>query len=51
MHTNGGAVITKPGNAWLEGTLAMELRHMNVVLKWMYLYVGGGLRYWNGYYY
>jgi len=32
-HTDGGAVIRKPGSAWLEGTPAMDLGHMNVVLK------------------
>jgi len=26
-------VIRKPGSAWLEGTPAMDLGHMNVVLK------------------
>jgi len=25
MHTDGGAVIKKPGSAWLEGTLAIDL--------------------------
>jgi len=43
-HTDGSAVIRKPGSAWLEGTPAMDLGHMNVVFKWMYLYVGSGLR-------
>jgi len=38
------AVISKPGSAWLEGTPAMGLGSMNVVLKWMYLYVGIGCR-------
>jgi len=33
MHTDGGAVIRKPRSAWLEGTPAMDLGHMNVVLK------------------
>jgi len=28
-----GAVIRKPGSAWLEGTPAMDLEHMNVGLK------------------
>jgi len=28
-----GAVIRKPGSARLEGTPAMDLGHMNVVLK------------------
>jgi len=45
------AVMKKPGSAWLEGTPAMDLGHMNVVLECMYLYVGSGLRSWNGYYY
>ena len=27
-----------------------HLGHMNVVLKWMYLYVDSGLKNWNGYY-
>jgi len=40
-----------PEVARLEGTPAKNLEHMNVVLKWMYLYVGSGLRNWNGYYY
>jgi len=26
---------------------AMDLGHMNVVLKWMYLYVGSIFRLWN----
>jgi len=26
MHTDGGAVIRKPGSAWLEGTPAMDHR-------------------------
>jgi len=26
---------------------AMDLGHMNVVLKWMYLYVGSVFRMWN----
>jgi len=41
MHTDGGAVIRKSESAWLEGTPAMDLGHMNVatVLKWMYAYV------------
>jgi len=47
-HTDGGAVIRKPGSAWLEGTPAMDLGHMNVVVKWMYLHVGSGLRNWSG---
>jgi len=38
-HTDGGAVLRKPGSAWLEGIPAMDLGHMTVVLKWMYLYV------------
>ena len=38
-HTDGGAVTRKPGSAWLEGTPAMDLGNMNVVLKWMHLYV------------
>ena len=46
-HTDGGAVIRQPGSAWLEGTPAMDLGHMNVVLKWMHLYVGSVLRMWN----
>jgi len=46
-HTDGGAVIRCPGSAWLEGTPAMDLGHMNVVLKWMYLYVGSVFRMWN----
>jgi len=46
-----GAVIRKPGSAWLEGIPAMDLGHLNVALKWMYLYVGSRLRNWNGYYY
>jgi len=46
-HTDGGAVIRKPGSAWLEGTPAMDLGHMNVVLKWMYLYVASVFRLWN----
>jgi len=29
-----------PGSAWLKGTPAMDLGHVNVVLKCMYLYVG-----------
>jgi len=33
MHTDGGAVIRKPGSAGLEDTPAMDLGHMNVVLK------------------
>ena len=33
MHTDGGAEMGKPGSAWLEGTPAMDLGHMNVVLK------------------
>jgi len=35
-----GAVtwIRKPGSAWLKGTPTMDLGHMNVVLKWMYLW-------------
>ena len=45
------AVTRKPGSAWLEGTPAMDLGHMNVVLKWMYLYLGSGVWNWNGYYY
>jgi len=49
-HTDGGAVIRKPGSAWLEGTPAMDLGHMKVVLKWMYLYVRSGLRHWDDYY-
>jgi len=49
-HTDGGAVTRKPGSAWLEGTPTMDLGHMNVVLKWMYLYVGSGLRNWKAYY-
>jgi len=49
MYTDGGAVIRQPGSAWLEGTPAMDLGHMNVVLKWMYSYVGSELRNWNGY--
>jgi len=36
-HTDEGAVIRKPGSTWLEGTPAMDLGHMNVALKWMYL--------------
>jgi len=40
-----------PEVARLEDTPAMDLGHMNVVLKWIYLYVGSGLRNWNGYYY
>jgi len=32
------AVIEKPGSAWLEGIPVRDLGHMNVVLKWMYLY-------------
>jgi len=51
MHTDGGAVIRKPRSAWLEGTPAMDLGHMNVVVKRMYLYVGSGLRNWNGSYF
>jgi len=39
--------MRKPGSAWLKGTPAMDLGHMNVVLKWMYLYVGGVYRMWN----
>ena len=42
-HTERGAVIRKPGSAWLEGTHAMDLGHMNVVLKWMHLYVSSAL--------
>jgi len=30
-----------------NGTPAMDLGHMNVVLKWMYLYVGSVFRMWN----
>ena len=30
-----------------EGTPAMDLGHMNVVLKWMYLYVESLFRVWN----
>jgi len=44
MHTDGGAEMGKPGSAWLEGTPAMDLGHMNVVVRWMYLNVGSGLR-------
>ena len=40
-----------PEVARLEDTPAMDLGHMNVVLKWIYLYVGSGLRNWSGYYY
>ena len=47
-HTGGGAVIRKPGSAWLEGTPAIDLGHVNVVVKWMYLNVGSGLTNWNG---
>jgi len=52
-HTDGGAVIRRPGSAWLEGTPTMDLGHMNVVLKcqWMCLDIGSGLRNWHGYYY
>jgi len=46
-HTDGGAVTRKPGSAWLKGTLGMDLGHMNVVVKWMYLYVGSVFRMWN----
>jgi len=42
--TDGGAVIRKPGSAWLEGSLEMDLGHMNVVLKWTYLLVGSVFR-------
>jgi len=48
--TGGGAVIWKPGSAWLEGTPAMDLGHMNVVLKWMCLCVDSGLRNKNSYF-
>jgi len=41
------AVIRKPESAWLEGTPTMDLGHMNVVLKCMYLYVGSAFRMWN----
>jgi len=27
-HKDGGAVIKKPGSAWLEGTPAMDLGHI-----------------------
>jgi len=37
MHTDGGAVIRKPGSAWLEGTPAINIFlifcFMIVVLK------------------
>jgi len=46
-HTDGGAAIRKPRSACHEGTPAMDLGHMNVFLKWMYLYVGSVLRIWN----
>ena len=42
-----GAVIRKPRSAWLEGTPAMSLRHLNIVLKGMYLYVRIGLSNWD----
>jgi len=32
-HTDGGAAIRKPGSACHEGTPAMDLGHMNVILK------------------
>jgi len=44
-HIDGGAVTRKPGNAWLEGTPAIDLGHMNVVLKCMY--VGSVFGMWN----
>jgi len=34
-------------SAWLEGTPAMDLGHMNVVLKWMYLYVMSVIKMWK----
>jgi len=46
-HTDGGAVIRMPGSAWLLGTPAMDLGHLNDVLKWMYLYVVSVFRLWN----
>jgi len=45
-----GTDLCAPGSAWLEGTPAMDLGHVNVLLKWMYLYVGSVLINWNGYY-
>ena len=42
-----GAVISKPRSTWLEGTPAIDLGNMNVVLKWMYLFVGNVFRMWN----
>jgi len=35
-HTEWGAVIRKPGSTWLKGTPAMDLGHLNVVLKWTF---------------
>jgi len=32
--------VISPFFGGLEGTPAMDLGHMNVVLKWMYVYVG-----------
>jgi len=46
-HTDGGAVIRKPESAWLEGIPPMDLKHMNFILKWMYLYVASVFRMWN----
>jgi len=42
MHTDGGAVIRKPGSAWLEGTPAVSIffmfGFMIVVLKQTFAY-------------
>ena len=38
-HTEWGAVIRKPGSAWLKGTPTMDLGHLNVVLKWTFFAV------------
>jgi len=42
-------VIRWPRSAWLQDTppIMMDLGHVNVVLKWMYLYVECGLRNWK----
>jgi len=43
MHTDGGAVIRKPGSAWLEGTPAISdifmFYFVIVVLKERFAYI------------
>ena len=46
-HTRWCAVIRKLGSTWLKGTPAMDLGHMNVILRWIYLNVGSVFRMWN----